>query len=131
MSLLDRIAQAVDATAPSGAFLVHNPTGVWHRMSGAEPILWSLTVAAMFSDVTLTAIGLQLGLAELNPIARHILEAASVLGLYALKLLALGIGVGCRPLLPDRHTAFIPLALLLPSLGAVLINTTLIAVVVV
>lgn len=129
MSLPNLIARTGESPEPDSDS--RSWASVWHRLLNAESVLWSLAVAAMLVDVTLTVHGLQLGLAEMNPIARRAIESASVLGLYALKLLTLGVSVCCRPLLPDRHTALIPFALLLPSFSAVLINTTLIAIVVV
>lgn len=101
----------------------------WHRLSSVESRLWALAVVAMLVDVTLTVHGLQLGLAEMNPVARRALETAGVLGLYVLKVVALGTGLFCQRLVPDRLSALVPLVLLLPSLVAVLVNATLISVV--
>ena len=83
----------------------------------------------MLVDVTLTIHGLQLGLKEMNPIGRAAIESAGVLGLYALKAVALGMGVCCALLVPDRYTAVIPLGLAIPSVFAVIVNSVLIAVV--
>lgn len=83
----------------------------------------------MLVDVTLTVHGLQLGLQELNPVGRVALDAAGVLGLYALKAVAIGMGVCCVLLVPARYTALVPLGLAIPSLFAVIVNSVLIAVV--
>jgi hypothetical protein len=85
----------------------------------------------MLVDVTLTVHGLTLGLAELNPVANAAIDALGVLGLYALKLLALGVGLCCRVVVPDRYGVLVPLGLGLPSALAVAINATVIASVVV
>lgn len=96
-----------------------------------ERELWFLALSAMLIDVTLTTHGLQLGLEERNPVARTALDRFGVLGLYALKCMAVLVGLGCRPLVPDRANGVIPLALAIPSVIAVTINTVLIALVVV
>ena len=95
----------------------------------AERELWFLAIAAMLVDITLTVHGLQLGLEEMNPVAQRALDTAGALGLYGLKGMAILVGVCCRPLIPDRVNAIIPLALAIPSLVAVGINSTLIAIV--
>ncbi len=92
----------------------------------AERELWLIAIAAMLVDVTLTVHGLQLGLQELNPIAVRVLEISGVVGLYLLKAGAILVGLSCRPLLPDRYTAIIPLGLAIPSVIAVLNNSLLI-----
>lgn len=83
----------------------------------------------MLVDVTLTVHGLQLGLRELNPVARAALDTAGVLGLYALKGVALALGVCCVTLIPSRYTPLVPLGLAIPSILAVIINTTVISIV--
>lgn len=85
----------------------------------------------MVVDVTLTLHGLQLGLQETNPMGRFALDTVGAPGLYGIKMVALGIGVCGRQLLFDRFTAIVPLALLLPTVVAVAINSALIATVVV
>lgn len=123
----DRLPTLFSSDAATGGL------GVPHRLSRVqswERELWFLAIIAMMVDVTLTVHGLQLGLQELNPVARRFLEAAGVLGLYFLKLFALSVGVCGRFLLPTRHRWLVPLALAIPSGIAVLINATLIAYVV-
>jgi hypothetical protein len=91
-----------------------------------ERDLWILVAAAMLIDVTLTVHGRQLGLVEVNPIARHALGGFGVLGLYGLKVVALGLGGCCRLTVDDRYGALVPLGLAVPSLTAVGIYSLLI-----
>lgn len=102
------------------------PVVQWLLFSERE--FWYLTIAVMLVDVTLTVHGLQLGLVERNPIAKHALNSTGVLGLYAIKLLTLVVGFCCRQLLPSRLTIFVPLTLAIPSALAVGINSALIIV---
>lgn len=95
--------------------------------AAVERDLWILVAAAMLVDVTLTVHGLQLGLVEVNPIARHALGSFGVLGLYGLKAVALGLGGFCRLCVGDRYGAIVPLGLAIPSLVAVCVNSVLIA----
>jgi hypothetical protein len=95
--------------------------------ASVERELWLLVVGAMLVDVTLTVHGLTLGLAEQNPIARHALESFGVLGLYGLKATALGMGGCCRLLVRNRYAPVIPLGLAVPSLAAAVVNTAVIA----
>lgn len=99
-------------------------------LSRYERELWFLTISAMFLDVMLTVQGLQLGLRELNPIARSALDWIGVLGLYMLKAVALLIGVLCTWLVPSQFAPVVPLGLALPSLCAVLINSIVIGYVI-
>lgn len=92
-----------------------------------EQELWFVVFAAMLVDVTLTVHGLTLGLTEVNPIARGAIDAAGVLGLYALKAGALFVGGCCRLVVDDRYGVVVPVGLAVPSLVAVLINTVIIA----
>ena len=94
-----------------------------------EKELWMLTIGAMLVDITLTVHGLQLGLREMNPVARAALDSAGVLGLYFLKAVALAIGVCCTWVLPNRFTPIVPLGLAIPSVLAVVINTVVISIV--
>ncbi len=100
-------------------------------LSRYERELWFLTLSAMLIDVTLTTHGLQLGLRELNPVARAALDSAGVVGLYGLKIVAVFLGVLCVWAIPDEYTAVVPLGLAIPSLIAVIINTVLISIVVI
>ena len=93
-----------------------------------ERQLWLLTLGAMLVDVTLTVHGLQLGLRELNPLARAALDIAGVLGLYAMKGVALAIGVCCIRLIPSKYTPLVPFGLAIPSVFAVVNNTVVITI---
>ena len=94
-----------------------------------ERQLWLLTLGAMLVDVTLTVHGLQLGLRELNPLARVALDVAGVLGLYALKGVALAMAVCCIRLIPSKYTPLVPFGLAVPSVFAVVNNTVVITIV--
>lgn len=128
MSLRNLLSGSVDA--PTEEDRPDRHSRFLCALSGVERELWFVALAAMLVDVTLTVHGLQLGLEELNPVARTALDNAGVLGLYALKSGAVLVGVACRPLLPAHATGLVPLGLALPSLCAVFINTTLIALIV-
>ena len=104
---------------------------VWlRRVTAAERHLWVLAVSAMCFDVATTVYGLRIGLSEANPIARVALEWLGAAGLYGLKLVALLLGLACWWLIPDRYGGLVPLGLAVPSIGAVIVNATLIGVVV-
>lgn len=103
-------------------------TGLWASLSRREGLLWTVVVASMLADLTLTYYGIERGLAESNPVARVGLERFGYVVLGALKLLALGVGLACRPLLPRRYTAVVPLSLALPWLAASLINAVVIGI---
>lgn len=105
-------------------------TAFWRQLLDAERELWYLAIATMFLDVTLTLLGLQLGLEEMNPIARRALDTVGAPGLYGIKMGALGVGVCARQLIFKGFTAIIPLALVIPTLVAVSINSVLIATIV-
>jgi hypothetical protein len=92
--------------------------------------LWFIVVCAMIADVLLTVYGLELGLAELNPVAVRAISAFGYAGLGVLKCLALGIGVVCWLLTPHQYAPIIPLGLATPSIIAVCINTVLVFLVI-
>jgi hypothetical protein len=93
----------------------------------AERELWVVAITAMVLDVQLTIQGLQLGLAEMNPVARQLIDRTGFVGLYVLKACVVALAVVLRPLVPDRYGGIVPLALAIPSLFAVGINSTLVA----
>lgn len=105
--------------------------GILQVLSRYERDLWFLAIAAMLVDVTLTTHGLQLGLRELNPIARAAIDWIGILGLYGLKGVAILLGILCVSAIPERYTPLVPLGLAVPSMIAVLINTVVISTVVV
>lgn len=91
----------------------------------AEREFWLVAIGAMVADVHLTAQGLQLGLQEMNPVARQAIEEAGLFGLYGLKTGALFVALSLRPLVPDRYGVIVPIALAIPSVIAVGINTAM------
>ncbi len=92
-----------------------------------ERWLWAAVVLALVGDLWLTAYGLSLGYAEVNPLARSVLATHGVAGLGGLKLLALGVGVAGRSALPRRYAPVVPLGLAVPWAFAVCSNAALLA----
>ena len=92
-----------------------------------ERWLWAAVVLALVGDLWLTAYGLSRGYAEMNPLARSVLAVHGVAGLGGLKLLALGVGVAGRSLLPRRYAPVVPLGLVAPWAFAVCSNAVLLA----
>jgi len=92
-----------------------------------ERELWAVAITAMALDVQLTIQGLQLGLTEMNPVARQMIDQTGFVGLYVLKACVVALAVVLRPLVPDRYGGIVPLALAIPSLFAVGVNSTLLA----
>ncbi|ADJ15667.1 DUF5658 family protein [Halalkalicoccus jeotgali] len=101
--------------------------GPWASLSRYEPLLWGLVVVSMVADTALTYYGIERGFVEGNPVARVALERFGYVALGALKLLALGVGLAGRTLLPAEYTAIVPLGLAIPWIVASLVNATLIA----
>lgn len=93
----------------------------------AERELWTIAITAMVLDVQLTMQGLQLGLTEMNPVARQTIEQTGGVGLYGIKACVVGLAVVLRPLVPDEYGGIVPLALAIPTVFAVGINSTLLA----
>lgn len=128
----DTIRNLVGTTEPLSSVTAW-PTRLGRRIletaSVYERELWFVVVGGMLVDVTLTVHGLQLGLQELNPVARAALATLGVPALYGLKAIALAMGVVCAYLIPDRYTVLVPLGLAIPTLFAVVVNTTLISLV--
>lgn len=85
----------------------------------------------MLVDVLLTLHGVQLGLTEMNPIGRYALETAGAAGLYGMKMGALGVGICGRQLIFEHLRSIVPLALVIPTLVAITINSILILTIVV
>ncbi|MFC4450409.1 DUF5658 family protein [Halorussus aquaticus] len=99
-------------------------------VSRTERLLWLLVAVALVGDLLTTYYGLQMGLSESNPVARAAIETFGFSAMVGLKLFAVGVGLGCRRLLPDRHGLLVPAGLAVPWTGAVLVNLTLYAMVV-
>lgn len=128
MSLRQLLSRSPDAGRDEGGGDLRH-TRFFRSVMDSERELWYLAITAMLFDVILTIHGMQIGLKEMNPIAKHAIDLAGGLGLLGLKTFAIFVAVSCRPILPDRYTAIVPLALVIPSVIAVCINTFLIAVV--
>lgn len=86
-----------------------------------ERHLWSLVVLALVADVHTTAIGLQQGLAEGNPIMRQAIAVGGIGGLALAKSSVVVIGLGVRRQWP-QYCLVVPLGLALPWLAVVAIN---------
>lgn len=80
---------------------------------------------AFAGDLITTYYGLQLGLTESNPVARAALERFGFSAMVGMKLLAVGVGLGCRRLLPDEHGLLVPAGLAVPWLAAAVVNLSL------
>ncbi|OIB55778.1 DUF5658 family protein [Natrialba sp. SSL1] len=91
-----------------------------------EYACWLLVALTFVGDITTTHVGLQLGLAESNPVGRAAIESAGIFGMVALKVFAVAVALACRPLLPASYRPIIPAGLTLPWLLAVGINTCMI-----
>ncbi len=133
MSLRELLEVSDSSTSwfPSETELTGSPHPLLQLLTRYERELWFMTLSAMLIDITLTVHGLQLGLRELNPVARAALDSVGVLGLYGLKICALLFGVVAVQIIPNRYSPLVPLGLAIPSVMAVAINTTVIAYVVV
>lgn len=90
-----------------------------------ERLLWGVVAVALVGDLLTTYYGLQSGLSESNPVARAAIQRFGFSAMVGLKLFAVGVGLGCRRLLPDRHSLLVPAGLAVPWLGAVVINLSL------
>jgi hypothetical protein len=95
-----------------------------------ERVLWVLVAASLIGDVATTFVGLQLGLAESNPVARGAIYSYGLAGMLALKAFAVGVALACRPLLPQAYRAIVPAGLAFPWTVAVFINLYMISTVV-
>ncbi|MDQ2051443.1 DUF5658 family protein [Natronolimnohabitans sp. A-GB9] len=95
-----------------------------------ERALWVLVGLSLVGDVVTTFVGLHLGLAESNPVARSAIDGYGLAGMLVLKGLAIGVGLLCRPLLPAAYRPIVPAGLALPWTAAVLINLYMISTVV-
>lgn len=103
-------------------------SGFWATLARREVLLWVFVVVAMIADTLLTYYGLERGFVETNPVARLGLERFGYASLGLFKLLALGVGLACRPLLPRNYVAIVPLGLAIPWTVASLVNLLVIGV---
>ncbi|SEH11822.1 hypothetical protein SAMN04487967_0531 [Natronorubrum sediminis] len=95
-----------------------------------ERFCWILVGVSLVGDIVTTFVGLHMGLAESNPIARSAIEGYGLVGMIALKAFAVGIGLVCRPLLPVAYRAIVPAGLAVPWTAAVFINLYMISTVI-
>ncbi|ELY70599.1 DUF5658 family protein [Natronobacterium gregoryi] len=95
-----------------------------------ERLLWALVALSLLGDVVTTFVGLHLGLAESNPVARSAISGYGLAGMLGLKAFAVGLGLACRPLLPCTYRAVVPAGLALPWTLATCNNLVLISTVV-
>ncbi|USZ73357.1 DUF5658 family protein [Natronosalvus halobius] len=96
-------------------------------MDRLETILWLVVAVSLVGDVVTTFVGLQLGLAESNPVARGVIDNWGLLGMLALKAGAVAIALACRTVLERAYRPIIPAALALPWVMAVVLNVYLIS----
>ncbi len=101
---------------------------LWATLVRHETVLWVFVIVVMIADTLLTYYGLERGLVETNPVARLGLEQFGYASLGLFKILALGIGLACRPLLPQQYTPVVPLGLAIPWTVASFINLLVIGV---
>lgn len=94
-----------------------------------ERLLWVLVAVGLVGDVLTTYYGLRIGLTESNPVARAAIEQFGMGAMVGMKLLAVGVGLYCRRLLPKPHVLLVPTGLAVPWLAAVVINLSLYATV--
>ncbi|EFW90300.1 hypothetical protein ZOD2009_19623 [Haladaptatus paucihalophilus DX253] len=97
----------------------------WFDFGGIERLLWAVVILALVGDLLTTYAGLQAGLTESNPVARHALGQFGFLSLVGLKAFALGVGFVGRTLIPREYVALVPAGLALPWLFAVVVNLSL------
>lgn len=95
-----------------------------------ERALWVLVGVSLVGDVVTTFVGLHLGLAESNPIARSAIEGYGLIGMLVLKAFAIGVALGCRRLLVQEYRPIVPAGLAAPWTLAVVINLYMISTVV-
>ncbi|MDZ7730840.1 MAG: DUF5658 family protein [Natrialbaceae archaeon] len=91
-------------------------------MNGLEGTLWLLVAVSLVGDVSTTFVGLHIGFAEGNPVARSVIDSWGLVGMLGLKLVAVAVALAMRPAMPPEFRALIPAALALTWFGAVAIN---------
>ncbi|WP_327052196.1 DUF5658 family protein [Halomicrococcus gelatinilyticus] len=97
----------------------------WPSVGRVERSLWLVVGITLAGDLLTTYVGLNAGLTESNPVARAAISQFGFVALVAVKAIAVGIGVACRPLLPREYTAVVPAGLALPWVIATLLNLSL------
>ena len=99
------------------------------NVGGWERTLWAIVAVALVGDLLTTYYGLKVGLTESNPVARAAMQQFGFAAMGALKLFAIGVGLLCRQLLPERYVLLVPAGLAVPWLAAVAINLSLVTMV--
>lgn len=113
---------------PDGAYS-HRHLPVAVTPAGLERLLWVLVAASVVADVGTTFVGLHLGLAESNPVARVAIDGYGLLGMVALKAVAVAVGLACRSALPVAYRPIVPAGLATPWVLAACINLYVISTV--
>jgi hypothetical protein len=108
LSSLDRLAESVGR----------------HRFL-AEVALWGLVLVTLVLDAHTTAVGIEQGFTESNPVMRSAFAVFGVSVIWQLKALVAAVAVGCVVFLPREDRLFVPVALGLPWAYAVLSNAGL------
>lgn len=94
-----------------------------------ERALWVLVALSLLGDVLTTFVGLRIGLAESNPVARTVIDGHGMGGMLVLKALAIGVALACRPILPPSYRPIVPAGLAVPWMIAVCVNLYMISTV--
>ncbi|WP_254862053.1 DUF5658 family protein [Halovivax gelatinilyticus] len=94
-----------------------------------ERVLWGLVGLSLVGDIVTTFVGLQMGLAESNPIARSAIDGWGVIGMIALKAGAVAVALFCRRFVEEPYQPIVPAALAIPWTAAVLVNLYMISLV--
>lgn len=91
-----------------------------------ERHLWSLVVLALVADVHTTAVGLEQGFTEGNPLMRWAIGVGGIGALALTKGSVLAFGVAVRRRWP-RYNRVVPLAMAIPWVAVVVANVVTIA----
>jgi hypothetical protein len=114
------------ATAIAQARVERRLQAITAVLDPVERQLWLVAVLLAGLDVALTHWGLQVGLAEGNPLVSALLAEVGIVALAGMKGALLGLAAACRWVRP-RWGPWLPLGLSLPWLAAVAVNLTLLA----
>lgn len=108
----ERLVRRLPALPAGVGEPAHDAGPILTRLGHAEGHLWLLSIWALVADALLTAVGLRLGMTEVNPVvAETAASLGPLLGVVILKSVSLGVGVACARSLPLRQRPLVPLAL--------------------